>query len=116
MKHLEKFNWFKKNRKSKISQDIIDDICLELKDIGIMVTKVIYDGRGAIMIRRESGNVPMEWDEIKDTCLRLKDYLGKNYIDFSYYYSYKRTFRVELNEDTEINEDDLVRAFIRFKE
>ena len=69
MKYLKKFN----ESISKPSRQIIEDICLELKDIGLDY-EIWYDTD--IHIEKLGINNKFKWEEVKDCVLRLKDYIG----------------------------------------
>ena len=109
------------NRK-KINEDI-NDILLELTDIGIKVELLPYfislnknskhykyQGHlSSINITGKTDNGMVhciEWPDVKDCVLRLKDYLGDKFIEFNYTGVYKNgtlTKRIiveDLNENS----------------
>jgi len=96
MKHLKKFNE---------SNDIenIEDICLELKDLGLFI-KIIdpngYPPYSSIYIEtpmpRTSDSRLFYWNDLEDCVLRLRDYLNDRYIGI--YYSYYRYRNKESND------------------
>ena len=101
MKYLEKFNWFRKKEKEKevdtplkdIDEQVIKDICLELEDLGLFITyednMIIGLSGGKIDYPFQTCNEVkfighIEWENMKDSILRLKEYLGNRYIKFWY--------------------------------
>ena len=118
MKYLKRFN-------ESLKSDI-DDILLELSDLGINVSNEMlrrgelgYDQDihlfmiKCISIENGDFNDGLEWRDIKDCILRIKQYLGKRFVRFLYrkydvtwYHSkyYSKSKYIELNEDTDIKE------------
>ena len=117
MKHLEKFNWFRK--KTEISDDVIKDIYIELKDLGFgdISMHKWSTSIGTERSKRYHGYIcgmnfnGIPWKDIKDTILRIKDYLGINYKKFEYTTRYNPSglipncFQSKLNEKTDIKDD-----------
>lgn len=108
MRYIKKFE----SLDVDIEQNIID-ICQELKDdFSIRIT---ISGLGAsstkkcVVIRTTIWESPLEWHYIKDTCLRIKDYLGDKFIEFKYRVSWtfgqgEQAYQViNLDDDTSIN-------------
>ncbi len=74
MKHLKKYN---ESIEQKSLQDI-KDILLELEDEGFITR--IATRRGIATITITNHNVTyFKYPDVKETMLRLKDYLGSNY-------------------------------------
>ncbi len=79
MKHLKKYN----ESVSEISLQDVEDICQELKDEGFQIYNIIthqsYNNKKLyiIEISRKGG---FKYDDVKETLLRLKDYLGSSWI------------------------------------
>jgi hypothetical protein len=107
----------------------LSDILLELQDMGYKVSHqggaymnkyvmIIGESKGGIYGNETSLELP--WSELKEYALRIKDYLGDKYLSFAW-----RSFRhygdinpyktVELNENTEIN-DQVWSFVIKYKE
>ena len=88
MKHLRKFN-------ESIDQEILNDILLELEDIG-MRTDIIRGYVSSIgyihfiVIKSpDPNNKTIYWGDVEDCILRLKDYLGDNFLNGWYRKYYK---------------------------
>ncbi len=79
MKHLKKYN----ESKEKISLDDIRDICIELEDDGFLV-RIAY-GVDVIRINIFRGGKHFEYKDVKETILRLQDYLGDSLDRISVY-------------------------------
>ena len=91
MKYLEGFNWFRKDKLKEISIIDIQDICLELQDAGMNFGILSISREKDITIKqikfiKNSVSNEIYWDDVKDCILRLKDYLGNNFVSFSYQY------------------------------
>jgi len=118
MKHLKKFN-------ESVDNEILGDILLELKDMDLEVTihpisskityllklektKVIYIRPNRYEHQARRQEVPtFEWKDVKESILRIRDYLGENLIGFQYCYSnlnilYKKIELDELNDNLDI--------------
>ena len=114
------------------TEEDLKDILLDLQDMGY---RVIHNDDVLLAVTGEPSNVkaivvrdvmkPSEWvelpwSELKEYALRIKDYLGDKYLDFSYRSIFAGEEsnlykKVELNEMTEI--DDRVWSFaIKYKE
>jgi len=125
MKYLRKFN-------ESIREDI-EDILLELKDIGFTIDIIPKQYKaystGTIFIEKSENEnytyrddgynrLEFKWEEIKDCVLRLKDYLGKNFISFEYTLGgeeYEGVWeKVDLNNDTVIF-DQIEMVLIKYK-
>ena len=79
MKYLKKFN---ESINSEIQKDLIE-ICYDITDDGkFEVILSEKDEEGYIEIRKHN-YVSFDFNEIKEVCLRIKDYLGDNYEGFS---------------------------------
>jgi hypothetical protein len=116
MKYLKKYKTFE-----SVKEDLTD-ILSELEDMGYGVSvdqDAYYNDLEvkAIIV----GNIRNNWSELKDYVLRVKDYLGDNYLNFAYRLSKanntpgppseKNYYKVvEINEDTEI--DGTILSFI----
>jgi len=125
MRYLEKFNWFKKEKvikipiyepSTEISKVDIEDISLELEDLGFKFyierpytgdSLHIYDefiGSSFIIFQKE--DLTTKWSDIKDCILRLKDYLGNRYVTFrcSTFYKGRGVYNTysTLDENTKI--------------
>jgi len=116
MKHLEKFNWFKKRKEPIVepvvepivepkrfspSRETLEDICLELEDLGMLVRIDHGDFWKGVESMAHNASMSIKygeiwsdkyregilWMDIKDCILRLKDYLGDNYVNL-YYINY----------------------------
>ncbi len=74
MKYLRKYN---ESVEDKSFQDI-KDICLELEDDGYIVSYILTSVGLWIRIKNKKNIIYGE--NIQETLLRLKDYLGNNYI------------------------------------
>jgi len=103
MKYLRKYN------ESYINIEDIKDICLELTDLGIVISissTDAYRNKNVIYFHNYNIHNGMKWNDVKDCLLRLKDYLGDKFIEFGYssvtnlYYNHI----TELNEYTYIKE------------
>ena len=121
MKHLEGFSWFRKKKETPIikpiiEQNVIDDILLELKDLGVIlfyrdfnndkyghVKEILGSYHEYFAIADYETVTLMDWKDIKDCLLRLKDYLGKNYVTFYYRNRRKAMYEIVLNENTNID-------------
>ena len=117
MKYLEEFNWFRKKKAevkpklNPISKEEIDDILLELSDMGYIVGNLgpiapsRHTGEFVISCHGESEYSRFNWLAVKDCFLRLKNYLGDHYIEFSYklYYTEYKETTIELTENTELD-------------
>lgn len=104
---------------NQMSQLDIEDILLEVKDIGYDVVveenfkHTIYDRNDGLYYIKiyKNAEIPVNFDEIKDCVLRLKDYLGDRYIRCHTYstnamldlVSRSNWQTIELNEDTTID-------------
>jgi hypothetical protein len=79
MKYLKKFESL------YIEQDITD-ICQDLKDDDSVRILFIDTNKNqkCVIIRTTDWESCLEWSYIKDICLRIKDYLDDNYLDFKY--------------------------------
>ena len=108
---MNKMKYLKKYNESVISKDVIKDICLELEDLGMRVQlyacseklSINPEDYDCISIHCYINKYPIEWENIKDTVLRLKNYLGDKFISF-YYESGVRYIHVDnLDENTDIN-------------
>jgi len=137
MRYLKKFN-------ESISRETIEDILLELKDIGLTIefrdeyaTKDDYysrigTGNGFILVYYTGEYDYIKYDDIKDCLLRVKDYLGDNFIcafhtadktrikiDFdSLYFSpmhYMTGKYFNLNENTKIDYTKVKTFVIKYK-
>lgn len=76
MKYLRKYN------ESYINIEDIKDICLELTDLGIVISissTDAYRNKNVIYFHNYNIHNGMKWNDVKDCLLRLKDYLGDNY-------------------------------------
>ena len=111
MKHLEKFNWFRKN---EVSEEDIKDILLEVEDLGM--TTVFGSGHNYNYLKvttSEDEVYSVYWKDIKDCVLRLKSYLGGKFIYFAYvnnfFYSTGNSIRQKINDKTVIEEP--IRSF-----
>jgi len=117
MKYLKKFN-----EASNIED--IKDILLEIEDDHYDI--FIYDHKHLVSDRHGSSTISisshnhydkLNWDDIKDCCLRLKDYLGDNFIKFENFegtlnsngnYRWKE---IELNEHTQIDSEKVIISY-----
>jgi hypothetical protein len=86
MKYLKKYNESIVDNEYKLLVDI-KDICQELIDDSNI--RLLFDTRfdrtcNYILIRKENIDEYFEWDEIKDVCLRIKQYLGNRFLRFKY--------------------------------
>jgi len=121
MKHIKTYKVFESN---ETEQDL-KDILLELQDEGYIV---IHNDDVLLAVTGEPSENPtksiwvkdsnnpsyskgLDWEELRDYALRIKDYLGDRYLSFMWRpillgQSTKENFyqTIELNEDTEINE------------
>ena len=78
MKYLRKFN------ESIISENL-EDICLELEDIGYSISINEIGGSDYYYLLCSTPiRKPAKWNTIKDYALRMKDYLGDKFIQFEY--------------------------------
>jgi len=88
MKHLKRFNEAK-------DLNTIKDICLELEDIGMLIRfdqNWLYSKHKGSYLDFIDFLVPIslhknkdiEWEDVKDCILRLKDYLGDRFVTFTY--------------------------------
>jgi hypothetical protein len=114
MKYLKKYKTFE-----SVKEDLTD-ILSELEDMGysVVVDQDAYYNDlevKAILV----SNIRNRWSELKDYALRVKDYLGDNYLNFAYRLSeingpvhpVKNYYTVfEINEDTEI--DGTILSFV----
>ena len=114
MRHLRKYNEL-----IDISEQEIEDICLELKDLGYTIniekhedfTKIICSKLKDMGANVFPEFIDVNWNEVKDCFLRLQDYVGYRYIGFYYktreFHNFgdKRTNTqyIPLNEDTKID-------------
>jgi hypothetical protein len=113
MKYLKKYKTFE-----SVKEDLTD-ILTELTDMGyhVMVDVDSYyedlEVKSVIVL-----NIRNKWSELKEYVLRVKDYLGDNYLNFSYRlynteqgstksYRYKI---IDISEDTEI--DGTILSFV----
>jgi len=118
MKHLKRFN-------ESANEEDIKDILLELEDDGFYfyntkdpLLNYVENDCINIVIKKVSNephdggyfgeNKVFYWSDIKDVCLRLKDYLGDNFVDFGYATDYSSYYRrreenIPLDENTEID-------------
>ena len=116
MKHLKKFN-------ESTNWNDIKDICIELEDIGMTVE---IDDYGVEIFAEDK----IIWEDVKDCLLRLKDYLGEDYLFFEYKlgrvsdgrWDNKQWewIRIELNEKTYISTNvpdfnSICRLYIEYK-
>ena len=104
---------------SHISIEDIKDICLEISDRGIPVVyaEPQYNSRYFPMSDNYifiSNSVATKWIDVKDTILRLIDYLGNNFIRMSFRDS---NLNLKCYQDSpfnktlsEIKDDDIVRS------
>ncbi len=83
-----KFIQFNENV-NELSFDDIRDICLELKDEGFFISYYKLTGREKFVIRIERLHKRISYKDVQETILRLKDYLGDNYIDTAFDGNYK---------------------------
>ncbi len=81
MKHIRKYN---ENIEEKSIQDI-KDILLELEDEGftVNISNAIHHNVCLITISRNDDEI-FGYYEVEETLLRLKDYIGDNYIGAIY--------------------------------
>lgn len=128
MRYLKSYKIFESTK------DDLMDILLELQDEGY---RVMHNDDVMLAVTGEPSNVKaiwvrdasnpsyskgLDWSELRDYALRIKDYLGDKYVNFSWRpivsvpVNGDNPYRtVELNEDTEI--DGKVWSFvIKYKE
>jgi len=113
MKYLRKFN-------ESVDTDNLEDILLELEDMGIgssyvhespghQLSDLTYEKswiRISIdLIKSYNNNIYINWDDVKDCILRIKNYLGDRFIDFRCTTANEWNLKIELNEDTIIPHD-----------
>jgi len=105
MKYLKSINELIVNKTGyslpKKTINELRDICLEIEDLGY--TTILHrfpfgDRRSFIMIKFNGKH--FDYD-LKECCLRLKDYLGENYLDFKYRWD-KFSKEIQLTENTEL--------------
>lgn len=92
------------------SEQDMRDICLELVDMGMSI-HFDYNGDKNVLSRcmviyNDNGSHVHDWATIKDYALRLKDYLGDDYLKFIYFSKdiiNKNWHSIDLNEDTKIS-------------
>ena len=112
MKYLKKFN----ESLSTVEQDIVE-ICYDITDYDGFIVGFNKGSEKDLFIRRagEPTDPPIfNFNEIKEVCLRLKDYLGDRYDRFTYrdfdasnnhkLIGNHKLHKIDLNEDTEITE------------
>lgn len=113
-------------------EQTLREICLELEDDGYEITisrhKNLDPTIDFISIKKFKQDCDdddwnwydrnvMDWEYIKEYLLRIKDYLGDDYIGCSYIiYAYDKWESIELGEDTMIEELDSVRISYRNSE
>jgi len=99
MKHLKKYN------ESINKYEDLRDILLELEDDGFVVgikdttfnrVKCWY-----IYIRRPVSKTIFYWDDIKDCVLRIKDYLGDDYITLTGFFT-PSVLKIDNNTDIKV--------------
>lgn len=97
----------------------IEDILLEITDIGYEYK--IYENKSIYYITINKCStwtftqLSIDFDDIKDCLLRLKDYLGDRYVGCDFSNRNELSFKkVELNEDTKIDEDVVI-FYIHYK-
>lgn len=78
MKYLKPFL---ENSNNEIDPQEIREICYELTDYGKFEIEM---GRSNYHYVYIIGRTRFEFDDVKDVCLRLKEYLGEKYIAFYY--------------------------------
>jgi len=111
------YGWPLRAKYESCNREDIDDILLELKDLDLN----IYNNNGLIAIypnrvrnireviaRSGAGEIEkkylINWPDVKDCMLRLKDYLGDKFISFSYKGRRDlQPYKIVLDESTEIN-------------
>ena len=104
MKYLKKFNESK-----EIRQDITE-ICYDITDYGKFMIGFQYNSRyDYIYIVQPIADIVaydglFKFDDIKEVCLRIKEYLGDNYLSFQYRKNNNEDKDAILNENTEILE------------
>ena len=129
MRYIKSYKIFESN--SEISISDIKDICFDLNDDGVpsMISDTFFNKdifpageKSIIFNNRNKNSVILPWISLKETALRLKDYLGDSYISFSFSCSaspsdYKkvRLGHIELDDSTEIN-DDVYYMIIYYKD
>ena len=103
MRYLKKFNESK-------DVDVIRDICLELKDMGISVNFNRNSfSEYQIFIGYWNDEKMMLWKDVKDSILRLKDYLGDDIkkIYFADYYDEDIKFK-DVTDNTKFSHIDII--------
>jgi len=103
MKHLKSFN-------ESISREVVKDICLELEDLGMTseIKEFQWQGYTQCVIifnikYKYKQTSYVLWDDVKDCLLRLKKYLGKNFIHCSLEpKKHIQSTIIRLNDDTKI--------------
>jgi hypothetical protein len=80
MKYLKTYESLSSEEDMK--QTIID-ICQELLDDNY-IRLAFGERNGYTLLRTKYPDKWLNWEDIKDTCLRIKDYLGDNFIEFKW--------------------------------
>jgi len=101
-------------------EQTLREICLELEDINYVIKinrpgVIAFDERNwdtnTLIIRKESIYNNLSWDTIKEYLLRIKEYLGDNFVNF--YYLSKPEWEwacIELNENTYFHKDKILQS------
>lgn len=106
MRYLKLYESFD-NKNPTETELVLLDICYILKLYGYNVDIDIEDGNNkisSIIIDRLKYSYQFSFSEVKEYLLRIKDYLGNNYINFSWLLL-SGWEEVELNESLEMSED-----------
>lgn len=112
MKYIKLYEAFILNNNSSFDDEDIDDevektlrdICLELEDLGYNIIINVEVGINSLVINNGLGfdSPTMDWEDIKEYLLRVKDYLGNKYIGFSCFTLKSYWDVTELNEKTQL--------------
>jgi hypothetical protein len=123
MQYLKLFEAYITNPIYKYRLFEIEDICLELKDIGFSIRLEKYKIFADVFIHNIIIMKPFECPtnlgvfqefeiyEIKEVVLRLLDYLGDNFKRYKYSNAYSFLFK----ESTDVNHLDFIGSITRFE-
>ncbi len=119
MKYIKKFESF--GGKHKLDTDtslVVNDICIELEDKGFTIEfRFYYDNRlelnkGVLYISKLNDieyELPIDFDDVKETIDRIKEYLGDKWITMD------KIFSNSDSEDEEYDLDEIFQIHIEFK-
>ncbi len=92
------------------------EICLELEDLDYNI-KINRDNNSILIINKDSGDDRrLSWDIIKDHLLRMKDFLGDDFISFHYLDTPSWQWKcIKLNEQSDFTFIKLISVAIEYK-